>query len=215
MISTLILITINTVLYLGAFLLLIVGFQTTQWATFTESCGCPGSCVFYIGLWRERFTKLYKCGEKSKDIDCDVLALSDDDCKKFESSREAAQIAIALVVVLLVWKIIVNGFAFKSLQEKKRVLWILFLLATIGDIVVGFAAFISAGQFDAVEDWNVVDVNTGKSVHFSQGYGWQCFIGGGGIAWIVAVLGAFTLWRGFTQPEEPVPSSPTIEENAK
>lgn len=214
MVSPLIFITLNTVLYLGAFLLLVVGFSTTQWAIHVSNCGCSGDCIFYIGLFRSHYTELGKCSEKSKDVDCNDFNLNDDNCNYYESSREAAQLALALVVILLVWKIIVNIISFTSLQQRKRILWILFLLATIGDIIVGFCAFISAGQFDAIDDWNVVNVSTGKQVSFDQGYGWQCFIGGGGVAWIVAILGGFTLWQGFGNSEESPVAAP-LDGNTK
>jgi hypothetical protein len=206
---------LNLFLYLGVFILIVMGFQTSQWAVYSTNCGCDSDCIYFIGLFKAKFTKLGHCGYKVKDVDCNDFNLSDDDCDYYESARDASQLTLALVVVLLVWKFIFSIVAYKSLETRKRILWIIFLLATLGDIAVGFAAFITAGQFDQIDDWNIINVNTGKKIHFDQGYGWQCFIGGGVVSWAVAVLGGFTLWRGFsTTEEQPTPPLP-IDGNTK
>lgn len=189
-----------------------MGFQTSQWAVYSTSCGCEGDCIYFIGLFKVKYTKT-NCDYKVKDVDCDDFNLNNENCEYYETAREASQLTLALVVVLLLWKVIFSVVAWKSLDDRKRILWIIFLLAMFGDIAVGFAAFITAGQFDQVDDWNIVKGN-GKEVEFDHGYGWQCFIGGGFVSWVVAALGGFTLWKGFTKPEEPNPALPT-DGNAK
>jgi hypothetical protein len=206
----LLLISINTFLALGAFLLIVIGFHTSQWAVYNVNCGCDNSCVFFIGLFKAKYTKLGKCGYKIKEVDCNDFNLNDDNCNYYESARDASQLTLALVVLLLVWKVVVSVLTFKFLESRKRIIWVLFLLATIGDIIIGFTAFITVGQFAEIDDWNIVNTNTGKTIHFDEGFGWNCFIGGGLVAWAAAILGGYTLWKGFTIAESNPAAEPAI-----
>jgi hypothetical protein len=204
-------VSLNTFLALGAFLLIVIGFHTSQWAVYNYSCGCDSDCVYFIGLFKVKYTKPGKCGYNIKDADCKDFDLNNDNCDYYESARDASQLTLALVIVLLLWKIIVNVLTFKFLESRRRIIWILFLLATIGDVIIGFTAFITAGQFAEI-DWDLT-FTSGKDLHFDDGFGWQCFIGGGVVAWVAAALGGYTLWRGFGPTESP-PEIPT-EGNTK
>ncbi len=193
----LILIAVNTLLHLGTLVLISLGFQTSQWAVHWQNCSaCDSDCVYFIGLLKMKFTKLGHCGYDMKDTTCDTFGLNQDDCDYYEASIEAAQVALAIVVILTVWKIVVTVLSFKFLEEKTKLIWMGIFLAIIGDIIICFAAFISAGQFAAIEDWNVIYLNTNKPVDFDLGFGWQCFIGAGILSWFIACFGGFTLWRG-------------------
>mmetsp|Transcript_2525 Transcript_2525/g.2487 ORF Transcript_2525/g.2487 Transcript_2525/m.2487 type:complete len:220 (-) Transcript_2525:259-918(-) len=208
---TLTLISLNTIFHFATFILLCIGFATSQWAVKALNCSCSGDCIYYIGLFKVRFTEVGKCSEDSKDATCDYFGLSDDNCDSYTSAKEAAQLALALSVVMVVWKIIVNGLTFKFLKEKTRVIWILFLLATITDFIIGFSAFISAGQFAEIDNWHVYYVaNPSKEVQFDHGFGWQCFIGAGVAAWLVCILGGLTLWRGLVPAEKETPATQNL-----
>jgi hypothetical protein len=215
MVSSHIFFGLNTFLFFGVFILIVMGFQTSQWAVYTTNCGCESDCIYFIGLFKAKFTKLGKCAYKVKDVDCNYFNLSGDDCDYYESAQDASQLTLALVVLLVIWKVAFSVLAYKYLESRKRILWVIFLLGTLGDITVGFTAFITAGQFDQIDDWNVINVNTGKQIHFDQGFGWQCFIGGGFVAWLVAGLGGYTLWKGFNAAEEPAPAPLPIDGNTK
>jgi hypothetical protein len=201
MVSSHIFFGLNTFLFFGAFILIVIGYQTSQWAVYTYNCVCDSDCVLFIGLFKVKYTKS-GCGYEVKDVDCNDFNLSGDDCDYYESARDASQLTLALVVILVVWKIAFSILAYKYLESRKRILWIIFLLGTLGDIAVGFTAFITAGQFDQIDDWNIQNGN-GKQINFDQGFGWQCFIGGGFVAWVVAALGGYILWKGFGGAEEP------------
>jgi hypothetical protein len=198
-------ISLNTFLTLGAFLLIVIGFNTSQWDIRSYSCGCDNHCVFFIGLLKVKYTKPGKCGYNIKEVECSNFNLSNDNCDYYESARDASQLTLALVIVLLLWKIIVNVLTFKFLESHRRTIWIFFLFATLGDLMMGLTAFITVGQFDQVDNWNIVDSNTNKPFHFHHGFGWQCFIGGGVVAWVAAALGGYTLWRGFSPTGDAAP----------
>lgn len=212
--SSLILISINTFIHLGSFILLSIGFASPQWNVYTQNCGaCENQCIWYIGLLTEKYTKFGTCTETKKDTSCNIFDLNQDDCDSYTASRQAGKLALSLVVILVVWKCIVTGLSWAFLKTKTRIIWILILLASIGDLIIGFCAFISAGEFDAVKDWNIINVATGKNIEFDHGLGWQCFIGGGVVSWVLCVLGVVTLFRKLNPEGNTTTSSSNLAGN--
>lgn len=194
---------INLVVEVGTFLLIVIGFATNQWAVYTYECGCDSDCVFFIGPLHMKYTKIGKCGYKVEDTDCDELGLNNDECDTYDTSAEAANVALAIAVLILLYKVAVTVVSFMYIKTRTKTLWVLMVIHFFGDLVMGFAAFVSAGQFDEVMDeFVVIKEWNGKKVEFDHGYGWQLMIGGGITAWFCAILTAVTLFRGLNREDE-------------
>ncbi|CAE7832388.1 unnamed protein product [Symbiodinium microadriaticum] len=197
------LIITDMVLFVGVFLMIVIGFASNQWAVATFNCGCDDDCYVFIGPFQAKYSKFGKCDDsyKVESIDCDDLDLNGDDCDSFETSTEAANIALALAVLLLVYKAAVTGCSFIYIPNRTKTLWIMMVIDMLGDVVLGMCALISAGQFDeAMDEFNVKKAN-GDKVNFDTGLGYGLFVGGGLLAWICAAVTAVTLWRGL-KPKE-------------
>lgn len=205
------LIVTNAILEVGVFLMIVIGYATNQWATYTYSCGCDDHCFVFIGPYRAKYTENGKCGYDTEDTDCDDLDLNGDDCDQYKTVRQAGNLALALAVLIFVFKTTVTVLSFLYMGTRRKTLWILMVIHLIADVILGLCAFIAAGQFDEVKEEFKVYVY-GDRVDFDNGYGWQLFIGGGFVAWVCAILTAVTLYRGLAPKEDPQPAQ---EENTK
>jgi hypothetical protein len=198
---------INLIIEIGTFLMIVIGFASNQWAVYTYECGCDSDCMFFIGPFNMKYTKIGKCGYQVEETDCDELGLSNDECDTYDASAEAANIALAICVLVLIYKIAVTVVSFMYIHTRTKTLWILMVIHFFADVIMGFAAFISAGQFDEVMDeFVVIKQWNGNKVKFDHGIGWKLMIGGGFTAWVCAILTAGTLYRGLKPndaPEEP------------
>lgn len=197
------LIVTDMVLCVGVFLAIAIGFASNQWAVYTYNCGCDNDCFFFFGPFQAKYTKSGKCDSyKIDDLDCDDLDLNGDDCDKYETSTEAANIALAVAVLLVVYKAAVTGCAFVYIPNRTKTLWILMIIHLLADIVLGLSALISAGQFDEVMNEVNVRKSNGDKVEFDHGEGYGLFVAGGLLAWVCALLTGITLWRGLAPKED-------------
>ena len=89
----LILLSVNTLLHIGSFLIISIGFASPQWAIYTQSCGCSNDCFFYIGLLTYKYTKIGGCDSIKKDTTCDTFALTSNDCDRYTAARQAGKLA--------------------------------------------------------------------------------------------------------------------------
>lgn len=124
-----------------------------------------------------------------KDVDCDNLDLTDDECTQFEDAVGLAGAAVACVVLSLVFKLLLTWLAFGN--RHNRVLWILTIVSAGGDIVFGCVAFASCGNYQMVMDEFPEPLGS-----YDLGFGWGLMLLAGFLAWICAILGAVILVKG-------------------
>ncbi len=123
-----------------------------------------------------------------KDLDCDVLNLTDSECTDFENTIGYAQGAAALAVITLVIKALLTWMSWCN--TRNRILWLLMVVATGVDVIYGILAFMAVGGYQSSSD------NFPNSGSLETGVGWGLFLLSGLVAWVCAGLDLLVLIKG-------------------
>ena len=126
----------------------------------------------------------YKCSD-----------IGDPNCDNLDSARYSANICIAVVVLLLLWKGIQTFMAYNA--NRARILKLTLLMSMAADIVAGCAGFAACGYF---RDWADNDLDLGGSIEF--GYGWGLFLTASFLSWFMAVYSGVVLLKVTIQNAE-------------
>lgn len=102
---------------------------------------------------------------------------------------------MAIVVIVFVLKVLTSIVSYLYLEDRKRLVQVLILSFALGDLIVGFSAFVTCGEFQSVSDDFGVKRND-NSIDFDMGLGWDCFLSAGFLSWLLFILSGVTLWRG-------------------
>ena len=171
---------------------------SNQWARYVQACGCgDDNCFWLFGLFNwKRSTAT--CGEYDikEGYTCSDVDGTASTCGSLDDARYAANITLAVAVLLLVWKFLLLFLSFKG--DRARILFIGQIISFLSDIVIGCAAFATVGKF---KDWAdndlkvVYSTSTGTStVEPEYGFGWNLFLAAGFFAWILAGFTFVTFW---------------------
>jgi hypothetical protein len=211
---SLILIFSNALLSLGILVLVSIGYHTSQWAVQHYDCGCDSECIYFIGLFKTKYTKNDQCDYTIKDTSCDAYNFDTEECDSYTAARQGAKVALAIACLMVVWKVCNSVMAWKFLDTRPAVLRMLVAAVFLGDFIIGFSAFISAGQFkEIIHDFPVTWLATGEKVDFEKGEGWNSFVALGVLSWVLAIVSLATVIRGFAIPKTPDVADPP-ENNA-
>mmetsp|Transcript_22910 Transcript_22910/g.33473 ORF Transcript_22910/g.33473 Transcript_22910/m.33473 type:complete len:214 (-) Transcript_22910:147-788(-) len=211
MCTTSILVLFDTLCHIGTLAMISWGFHTSQWSVYEKGCGCDSDCIYFIGLQKAKYTKQGKCDYEVDDADCDKYNLKGDDCDNYESALDTAQLSLAIICILVVLLLVATVMVCKCLKERSRMIWLVMAAVAIGDIILAICVFVVCGNYSQMyNEFDVVNVNTGKQIDFDLGSGWKTFLAGGFLAFATALYTAVILRRGIDPPppkDEPAASN--------
>lgn len=127
---------------------------------------------------------------KIKDInDCDDINLDGEDCDLFEDAVYTAQTAIACVVLIFIYKILLLWLA--KCNNHNRILWLLVVACAGADLVSGSLAFAACGNFQAVLD-ELPSLGSDPDL----GVGWGLELFSGFISYFAVALSVIIVIKG-------------------